>query len=228
MRKSITFIELIIVLCVIVFIVKGMTYKNPPKEIRSSVRKDSSKQIFIVGDMVLIKGCPTGDFFIGKYEVTNKEYYHYDPNHINSGNTLPADYVSWYDAVGYCKWLSQKTGKNYRLPTEEEWEYACRAGTDTKYYWGDEIDGSYFWYFHNSGNHPHPVGQKLPNAWGLYDMSGNLEEWCSDWYNKSKRCRVVRGGDAGGVGDFCQSGSRYSYPSEFGNSRVGFRLAMNP
>lgn len=124
---------------------------------------------------------------------------------------LPVEQVTWYDAALYCNARSRRdrldtvysysslrqsgyhcaglgdliidyTKNGYRLPTEAEWEYACRAGTRTEYYWGDSINCDYCWYDGNSGNVPHPVAGKQPNAWGLYDMSGNLWEWCNDWY----------------------------------------------
>jgi len=88
--------------------------------------------------------------------------------------------VSWNDAAEYCR----RVGK--RLPTEAEWEYACRAGSTTEFYWGDTIDGQYVWYKKNDGGKTHPVGQKKPNAWGLYDMVGNVWEWCNDWYGSYK------------------------------------------
>ena len=91
-------------------------------------------------------------------------------------------YVSWNDAVAFAEWLSRKEGKTYRLPTEAEWEYACRAGTTTRYHFGDDVSklGDHAWYDGNSGSKTHAVGQKRPNAWGLFDMQGNVREWCSD------------------------------------------------
>ena len=127
----------------------------------------------------------------------------------------PATSVRWFGAIAYCNWLSQTNGfdacynitngdvdftKNgWRLPTEAEWEYACRAGTKTRFYWGDnetEAD-QYAWHFDNSGRSTHPVGQKKENAWGLKDMSGNVWEWCWDRYFQSddnSTSRVLRGG----------------------------------
>jgi len=98
----------------------------------------------------------------------------------------PVICVSHHTAMQYCRWLSLKTGKLYRLPTEAEWEWAARAGTTTAYSWGDDPKkiGDYAWYSANSDDKPQPVGKKKPNPWGLHDMYGNVMEWCLDHYQK--------------------------------------------
>ena len=99
----------------------------------------------------------------------------------------PVISITHHAAMEYCAWLSAKTGNSYRLPTEAEWEYSSRAGTKTAYSFGDDPSklGEYAWYLDNAGAKPHPVGKKKPNPWGLYDMHGNVAEWCLDRYSKS-------------------------------------------
>jgi formylglycine-generating enzyme required for sulfatase activity len=131
-------------------------------------------------------------FYMGVYEITQGQYQKVmgnNPSHFKwiGNDNLPVEMVSWDDAVEFCKKLSQTEGKTYRLPTEAEWEYACRAGTTTKFSFGDDESqlGDYAWYNQNSGEKPHPVGEKKPNVWGLYDMHGNVSEWCNDWYSET-------------------------------------------
>jgi len=107
---------------------------------------------------------------------------------VQDGPNYPATYVRWNEAVEFCRKLSKQEGVEYRLPTEAQWEYACRAGTTTVYSFGDDVSklGQHAWYNKNAArineNYAHRVGQKLPNPWGLYDMHGNAHEWCQDWY----------------------------------------------
>ncbi|MFC1605098.1 SUMF1/EgtB/PvdO family nonheme iron enzyme, partial [Planctomycetota bacterium] len=156
----------------------------------------------------------------------------------------PAVYVSWDDAVEFCRKLSQQEGKTYRLPTEAEWEYACRAGTTTRFSFGasDPSLGDYAWFDGNADkvgqDYAHPAGQKIPNLWGLYDMHGNVFEWCSDYYDEkyySNSPSVDPKGPSAGISRSVRGGSwdnsgnnlRSSYRSDYPVSRgllVGFRV----
>jgi formylglycine-generating enzyme required for sulfatase activity len=135
----------------------------------------------------------TRPFYLGKHEVTQAQYegvMQANPSHFkDSGPDTPVETVSWDDAVAFCRWLSElpeekKAACAYRLPTEAEWEYACRAGTTTAWSFGDDeaLLSDHAWRSQNSGGFTNPVGQKRPNAWGLYDMHGNVLEWCHDWW----------------------------------------------
>lgn len=135
----------------------------------------------------------TKRFYMGVHEVTNAQWksrFGFVPGKWKDDD-LPVYDVSWDDAVKFCQKLSElpeekAAGRIYRLPTEAEWEFACRAGTTTEYSFGDDASalGEYAWFEGNSGGKTHPVGKKKPNPWGLYDMHGNVPEWCSDWYGK--------------------------------------------
>lgn len=127
------------------------------------------------------------DFLIGKYELTQEQYNFIMGNDQSSkdNNNHPVNKIEWEDALQCCEEFGNIHGVKARLPYEAEWEYACRAGSTTVYYWGNTIDDRYCWYDKNSGQEIHPVGKKKPNRWGLYDMSGNVWEWCMDWYTEN-------------------------------------------
>ncbi|MBM3327732.1 MAG: formylglycine-generating enzyme family protein [Calditrichaeota bacterium] len=161
------------------------------------------------------------------------------------GDDLPVEYVSWSDCQEFIKKLNQRDpGKGYRLPSEAEWEYACRAGTTTKYYTGDsESDlARAGWYYGNSDSKTHPVGQKQPNAWGLYDMHGNVWEWCEDWYHDTYNgapgdgrawtspagtYRVLRGGSWIDGGRYCRGAFRGRFGPDSHDGLNGFRVVCS-
>ena len=149
----------------------------------------------------------TRPFFLGTHPVTQGQYQAImgsNPSHFKGSDDLPVETVSWLDAVSFCNKMSEKDkrtpfyringtdvadvgGNGYRLPSEAEWEYACRAGMAGLFPWGDDIgkQGEHAWFQGYSDSKTHPVGQKRPNAWGLYDMLGNVWEWCADWYDEN-------------------------------------------
>lgn len=148
--------------------------------------------------------------------------------------------ISHDDAVAYCRWLSELTGEEYHLPTEAQWEYACRAGTDTSYHCGDELEplGDYAWFDDNSGLTLQEVGQKQPNAWGLYDMHGLVWEWVADWFGEYSADplenpsgpsigsqRVLRGGSWNDSAGLCRSAFRARQAPGYRVSHLGFRVA---
>lgn len=148
---------------------------------------------------------PNVTFKVGKYPITQEQYksvMEVNPSHFQDNPQNPVEQVSYDNAIAFCQKLSEMTGKTYRLPTSSEWEYACRAGTTTDYYFGNDANqlGNYAWYNRNSGGTTHLVGQKLPNAWELYDMHGNVWEWC-----KAKEAKL-RGGSWGSFTDDCRIG----------------------
>ncbi|NQT36633.1 MAG: formylglycine-generating enzyme family protein, partial [Planctomycetes bacterium] len=193
---------------------------------------------------------------LGKCEVTQQQYEKLmgdkpwsGERHVKEGPEYAATYVSWDDAQEFCRKLSSKEGRTYRLPTEAEWEYACRAGSKTRYSFGDDVSkyGAYAWYKNNTDDvgeeYAHRVGLKRANAWGLHDMHGNVFESCQDWhgdeYYKNSPAvdptgpitgsgRVIRGscwydGPRGG-----RSAFRFMSGPEYRRYDLGFRVVLVP
>ena len=164
---------------------------------------------------------PDATFAIGKYPVTQEQYeavMGVNPSYFQGNPQNPVETVCWYDARSFCKKLSGMTGRAYRLPSNTEWEYACRAGTDTVYYFGDDENqlGDYAWYYDNSQKTTHPVGLKLPNAWGLYGMHGNVWEMTQE--------AKLRGGSWDSDPDYCYSA--YYIVNTLAES-IGFRVVCD-
>jgi len=201
----------------------------------------------------------TKPFYLGVCEVTQAEYETVmgkNPSWFSKGrggaeevsgedtSGHPVDNVSWDDAVKFCRELSAKEGKTYRLPTEAEWEYACRAATTTRYSFGDDPAslGQFAWYEDNSDQKTHPVGEKKPNAWGLHDMHGNLREWCADFFGsdyyavsptddpmgpETGSYRVSRGGSWNYIARYCGSSSRERDEPSYRLHLLGFRVVAD-
>ena len=200
----------------------------------------------------LIHEVTVQSFLIGKYAVTNDQWKavmgtepskQYDVKF--QGGRQPVIGVLWDNCMEFCKKLSSTSGRNIRLPSEAEWEYACRAATQTKYHFGDDANqlDSYAWYTNNSGGQTHPVGEKKPNQFGLYDMHGNVWEWCSDRFHENYNdapkngsswetgtvgnIRVLRGGSWNDDAINCRSANRSRNSTDSWDSIVGFRLVVS-
>ena len=185
----------------------------------------------------------TRPFYMGKYPVTQAQYEAVmgdNPSRFK-GSDRPVEEVSWHDAMEFIERLNREAGKDvYQLPTEAQWEYACRAGSGGRWCFGDDESGlgEYAWYRENSGGKTHPVGKKRPNAFGLYDMHGNVWEWCRDWYQEdyyshspefdprgpdNGGLRVYRGGGWDSYAACCRSGYRHVNRPGDRDSGIGFR-----
>ena len=248
------------------------TYAQSPKTITNSVGMKLvliPKGTFTMGSPIEEEGADNDeeqhqvtigkDYYLGVTEVTQGQYEKVmgtNPSYFqkrvirkSDSSMYPVEQVSWEDAVEFCKKLSdlpeeKKAGRVYRLPTEAEWEYACRAGSKAAYSFGENSKtlGDYSWFGDNSGSQTHPVGEKKPNAWGLYDMHGNVWEWCSDWYDEYPKgavsdpsgpsegsSRVLRGGSWFSGAASCRSAFRSGDDPSFrlSDGHYGFRVALS-
>jgi formylglycine-generating enzyme required for sulfatase activity len=183
-------------------------------------------------------------YYIAECEVTQEQWQKIMGGHFTGAYYYPVRNVSWEKATLFCKKLSELTGKRYVLPTEAQWEYAARGGKKSKgyKYSGSNTIDNIAWYWDNSRNTPHGVKQKHPNELGLYDMSGNVYEWCSDWYRygypsnsqtnptgpSSGSERVLRGGGYGGDARDCRVSARFYGIQSYGLADYGFRICMLP
>jgi len=248
----------------------SQTYAQSPKTITNSIGMKLvliPKGTFMMGSPASEQGRDddetqheviiSEDYYLGVFEVTRGQYEKVmgtNPSYFqkrvigkSDSSMYPVEQVSWEDAVEFCKKLSElpeekKAGCVYRLPTEAEWEYACRAGSKAAYSFGanSKTLGDYAWFGENSGSQTHPVGEKKANAWGLYDMHGNVWEWCSDWYGKYPKGsvsdpsgpsegsdRVSRGGCWGLRAASCRSANRSWLAPSIRNYGYGFRVALS-
>lgn len=185
-------------------------------------------------------------FYIGVCTVTQAQWIAVmgdNPSHFR-GAQLPVDSVSWEDCQRFFTRLAARTGRQFALPTEAQWEYACRAGTETKWNFGESENAApdHAWLRDNSSNTTHPVGQKPPNAWGLYDMHGNIAQWCADWYDKhtydagavtdptgpktATGGRVLRGGAWGDAPEGIRAAARNCLGPDGKHAGIGFRCVM--
>lgn len=196
-------------------------------------------------------------FWLGKYEVTKEQWYAImgtkpwqDQDDVVDDMESPATYLSWDDTQSFITAANDATGLSLALPTEAQWEYACRAGTTTRFYWGDDplytdIAG-YAWYYANTDDaseaYAHNVGLKSSNPWGFYDMIGNISEWCQDWYKEdlgdgdetdpdgpnSGTDKVQRGGSWSSNPNNCRAANRTHKEPGLANVRYGFRMVQVP
>lgn len=197
------------------------------------------------------------DYYLGKYEVTQEQFQAVmgsNPSQFSAcGGTCPVERVTWHEAASFVTALNQLFGTTgFRLPTEAEWERAARAGTTTRFSYGDVLDcddqcgactahDQSMWWCGNSGNQTHPIGQKQPNAYDLYDMHGDVWEWVNDWYGTypsspqtdppgppTGSLRVHRGGSWVNYVTGCRSADRGSNSPDLRNQAIGFRVARTP
>ena len=184
-------------------------------------------------ELVYVKGSGRiKSFYIGKYEVTQAQWKTIkgDNPSVFKGDSLPVETVSWDDAQEFIEKLNARTGRNYKLPTEAEWEYAARGGNKSRNYKysGSNSISVVAWYDDNSGRTTHTVGTKQPNVLGIYDMSGNVWEWCEDWSDSSQMYRVMRGSGWNTRAQYCHVTFRNRRTPDYRSNYIGIRLSLVP
>lgn len=220
------------------------------------------KQIVPLTNMVAVKAGQflrgkhvitlTHDYWIAKYEVTQGEFMALmgtNPSHFTGDTNRPVEKVKQVDAAAYCAAITRREraagklpdGLAYRLPTEAEWENACRAGSTNQFSFGDDtaLADQFAWTSENADAATHPIGQKKSNAWGLHDMHGNVWEWCADWFEpypqmnltdpigpSTSKFKVFRGGSWNHAIEFARSSNRFMMAADAGIHFVGFRIAL--
>ena len=250
MKKIVYYILPIIIAVFVLYMVK----RQSSKEISVDLGEGVKMQIVLIPAGEFLMGSPstekergsdegpqhkvriTKPFYIGKYEVTQEQWEAVMGNNPSrfKGAKNPVENVSWNDCQKFINKLNSIVPDGgFRLPTEAEWEYAARAGTATRFYWGDDTNyrkiDRYAWYNKNSGGRTHPVGTKKSNSFGLYDISGNVWEWCSDPKGPdSDNSRILRGGSWGGNGGLCRSANRIWNSPSYWYIIIGFRCARAP
>ena len=227
--------------------------------LKKSETNDDIKMVFVQGGTFKmgsddgeasekpIHNVTLSSYYIGKYEVTQKQWRDImgtDPSNFKNCDDCPVENVSWNDVQEFLEKLNQKIGKKYRLPTEAEWEYAARGGNKSKGYTyaGSNNIENVAWHSTNSGYKTHEIAKKQENEIGLYDMSGNVWEWCSDWYGRSYyentlennptgassgSSHVLRGGSWAGYPTLCRVARRYYDVPNDRDMDLGFRVALS-
>jgi len=246
----------------------GGKTKSPPKELTVDLGKDVKLELVLIPAGEFLMGSPDSDkdadaderpqhrvritkpFYMGKYLMTQEQWEAVMGNNASyfKGPKNLVEDVSWDDCQQFLDKLNKRQGNpagKFVLPTEAQWEYACRAGSKTRYCIGDDASklDEYAWYAKNSDEKTHPVGEKKPDVWGLYDMHGNVWEWCQDWYDDGYYAksptddatgpatgsdRVDRGGSWRSIAGSCRSARRFGDRPGLRYDDLGFRVALVP